>query len=664
MRIARHQLILLGFICQGLSWDGYLLVLANLGLWIACLKLPRRPINVVPALEIVLIIAGVFLGTAAGNMMGQSNHFAIGHGLTLLQAARMLRPLNRREQIFSVIAACMQIGVACTTILDYRFILIALAAVVVIPRSLAELGRSAFEDSVSTDAPAPLGWRTHAWIAGIMMVLFITFPRGLLGTPIAIRPNAANSPATLLDTTLDPTRGGTRPPNQVILQIEGGGVEALRSYALVDYIEGKWTPDQRTPWFKIPAAAPTMLTNYPLRRVRVKNVPALGRSLPTDGPALDVQGRFFRRPMPNVHDLVECEVMWNSPNNIYEYRLDTTQRPTPLSGPLLRRCLEHPAPTPAVRRWLDERIAGKTAPLQQARAIESYLRDNFTYRLGAPQLDRLNSLEDFLLNQREGHCERFASSLALLLRMQKIPSRVILGYIPGGVSPVSGWRNVRFRDAHSWTEAWFEETGWIALDATPRSGQPSSAWDVADLLESIDAVWYTQIVNYDAAAQRDLLQQAATLATTGLDWLRNNLSIVAALLALILAAWAWHQRHRFGWLQFAHAKGSATIPPAVLASEYYGRLLKTLARHGYHRQPHQTPHEFLRSLPQDAPGATGLLPRLTDRCCTLRYSDRPAESALIAAMESELDELDKVKVVSTLERLPHKSESVSPVLTR
>ena len=35
---------------------------------------------------------------------------------------------------------------------------------------------------------------------------------------------------------------------------------------------------------------------------------------------------------------------------------------------------------------------------------------------------------DFLVNVKQGHCERFASALALMLRSQGIPSRVVVGF--------------------------------------------------------------------------------------------------------------------------------------------------------------------------------------------------------------------------------------------
>src|SRR5262249_33633140 len=64
---------------------------------------------------------------------------------------------------------------------------------------------------------------------------------------------------------------------------------------------------------------------------------------------------------------------------------------------------------------------------QQARALESYLLQatDFTYALERRRVDGdLDPTADFLLNGKEGHCQMFASALALMLRSQGIAARV------------------------------------------------------------------------------------------------------------------------------------------------------------------------------------------------------------------------------------------------
>src|SRR5208337_173668 len=93
----------------------------------------------------------------------------------------------------------------------------------------------------------------------------------------------------------------------------------------------------------------------------------------------------------------------------------------------------------------------------------------------------LDPIADFLLNVKEGHCERFAGGLTLMLRSLGIPSRVIKGY--RGVENLDqGNYLVRQSHAHSWVQALFEDdkgTHWLTLDPTPsmeRIYKPTLSW--------------------------------------------------------------------------------------------------------------------------------------------------------------------------------------------
>ena len=70
----------------------------------------------------------------------------------------------------------------------------------------------------------------------------------------------------------------------------------------------------------------------------------------------------------------------------------------------------------------------------RARALEAFLRDSgqFTYTLQMSVVNQnLDPVEDFLVNRKSGHCEYFASALALLLRSVDIRSRLINGFKGG-----------------------------------------------------------------------------------------------------------------------------------------------------------------------------------------------------------------------------------------
>ncbi len=632
MKSARHQLILQGLICQGLSWDDVVMPLLGALLWAACLTLPRRPVRLGQMGDMTAILLGGVLAWQLAPMFGVSAHFAVGHGLTLLQLLRLLRPLDRREKLFSLIVASGHLAVACTVILDYRFILILLATLVLLPKALLELEAENFagEPGAATKPPR-IGLAVSFAVLAVMVAVFVLVPRGFLGTPLAARLPGGGTPDGALDSVLDPSRGGAANSGKLLLQVEATEVGYLRMMALANFEGGQWKPDNGQPGQPLPNTSPSWLAGHRHRRVRVKDVAALNRVLPTDGFPARVTGRFFRPPARNAHGIVVSESMWNSGNNLYEYWVNPRPPAERLRDWQRERLLAHPSPSPQLRAWLDNVLAGTTEPHAQARRLEAHLRDTFKYELGAPELNRLNALEEFLLKERRGHCERFASALALLLRMQGVPARVVVGFVPGERNWLSGWRDVRLRDAHAWVEAHFAERGWVAFDATPRGTLPPPGWEPAELFDALDVIWYLNIVNFDAAAQRSFFQVSTRSLGAALEQARRFAPTLLGLGAMVVLG-LWMKRRWPARLR-RESSPSAAAASAQFASHNYGRMLELLARHGHLRQPHETPREFLTSLRDEPVQVLELVERMTATFCTTRYG----ETVLSETKKRDLD---------------------------
>jgi hypothetical protein len=116
-----------------------------------------------------------------------------------------------------------------------------------------------------------------------------------------------------------------------------------------------------------------------------------------------------------------------------------------------------------------------------------------------PQLrivENMHPMERFLFLTKEGHCEWFASSSVLLLRMAGVPSRLVSGFrISKG--PVGGVLTITTNDAHAWVEYWNPERGWTAFDPTPRLYGPSGFFNVfRDGYEWVSAYWYRYVLNF------------------------------------------------------------------------------------------------------------------------------------------------------------------------
>lgn len=116
-------------------------------------------------------------------------------------------------------------------------------------------------------------------------------------------------------------------------------------------------------------------------------------------------------------------------------------------------------------------LSGRSQP-EVLRALAGFFNDKFTYRMWQPRSARGNQnetpLQRFLLNERAGHCEYFATATVLLLRKLDIPARYATGYMVHESSG-SGYV-VRLRDAHAWTLVWDPaQRIWTEFDTTPAS---------------------------------------------------------------------------------------------------------------------------------------------------------------------------------------------------
>jgi protein-glutamine gamma-glutamyltransferase len=105
--------------------------------------------------------------------------------------------------------------------------------------------------------------------------------------------------------------------------------------------------------------------------------------------------------------------------------------------------------------------------IKKAEKIQEFFHDSFKYGVGPKNPGNHDIIEDFLLTTRQGHCEFFATAMALLLRMNNIPSRYVNGFLVQEYNSLGGYYIVRERDAHAWVEAYFPGRGWVTFDPTP-----------------------------------------------------------------------------------------------------------------------------------------------------------------------------------------------------
>ncbi len=121
-----------------------------------------------------------------------------------------------------------------------------------------------------------------------------------------------------------------------------------------------------------------------------------------------------------------------------------------------------------LRKLSLELTKGITNPLKKATVLRDYLRKNYKYKQFSSRVpeDR-EAVDYFVFDLKEGHCEYFASTLAVMARINKMPSRVATGFSPGNFNALTHYFEVREYHAHAWTQIFINGIGWLTFDATP-----------------------------------------------------------------------------------------------------------------------------------------------------------------------------------------------------
>ena len=263
-------------------------------------------------------------------------------------------------------------------------------------------------------------------------------------------------------------------------------------------------------------------------------------------------------------------------------------------------------------------------PYDKSVVLESYLRRNFGYTLNLAGKPGADPLAQFLFVTKAGHCEYFASAMAVMLRTLGIPSREVNGFLPGEYNDLAGDYIVRASDAHSWVEAYFPGSGWITFDPTPPSnGSEAGLFSRLNLyLDWMQLTWNEWVVNYDFAHQLVMAKSVRQNSTdysesfrrwfrrtqergmTGLtEWQRHHAYLsmvfpVALVFLLVVLRFDWI-RSLARWLSLAlqMRQPTALRNNPQLASRLYAEMLRVLEKRGYTRAETQTPGEFAATLP-------------------------------------------------------------------
>lgn len=280
------------------------------------------------------------------------------------------------------------------------------------------------------------------------------------------------------------------------------------------------------------------------------------------------------------------------------------------------------------------------------RVFHYFSQNEFRYSLLPPLLGD-NPIDEFLFDSRVGYCEHYASAFTTLMRWLGIPARVVAGYQGGAQNQVGGYFEIRYSDAHAWSEVWVNQQ-WQRVDPTAAisperiefgmdallalwDGQTMSANPsgraLADFLNpsgfnqayrrirdswnNIGYQWNKWVVNYDFDTQRQLL------ASLGFEH-RSSLYVLIGLVFLgtlaLMLFYFWQ-----------------LLPRAIKigeAQQIYLRFLDQFKRQKLFKERSETPNAFAQKAIQRFPQHTEELQAITDAYVTLRFGREPGSIEL------------------------------------
>jgi protein-glutamine gamma-glutamyltransferase len=467
--------------------------------------------------------------------------------------------------------------------------------------------------------PAPLlrrllldGTRRTAWIGGLTMVVFVAWPRDFrregwlqaaLMQPAAGEAGLAErvrlgderpmleSDAEVARIEVPPAAAASLPPHwrtHAFVFFDGTAWEQHTpgSPGTPSPLDPTWQPRTDGRWQRGPA--PSDLGATPLRalvRLQATGSDSIRLPLPVAVQAIDLLAPADTPPTPTAHGGLMVPLAADDLRSAvrYEVTFGATAAAAIPSAAWLRSLLDLPSRVPSTAQKLAQQLRSEVPtnaePLTIAAHCAAWLQQNRRYQLPGEGAFAKN-LGEFLLGSAAGHCEYFATTLALLLRLQRVPCRLAGGYLVQQLEGDAAFV-VRARDAHAWVEVW-SDGRWHTVDATPATAPRAAAAESEGFfggLQSLLRDAWQAIAGFDDQRREQWLG-----ALLGLP--RQHPLALLALLALLAVAWQHRRRQalpairtlqravRRSGLPFVHgetprellrrAEGTALRAPALL----------------------------------------------------------------------------------------------------
>ena len=300
---------------------------------------------------------------------------------------------------------------------------------------------------------------------------------------------------------------------------------------------------------------------------------------------------------------------------------------------------------------LSERVKELSARLTQGsasreetiRRIQNHLRNEYPYSLDVNPGNE-EWCDYFLFQAQKGYCVHFATAMAVLLRLQQIPARLVGGFYGKMYDERLHQFVLTNQDAHAWVEVYLPNKGWVAFDPTPPQEDYLKGlqfWQ--HIYYKIRAWWFKNVIGFSYFHQLTIYSFIKELA------LKLLYAVVYCLpVAALFLLWRWIRRYvaagkgagRFAAHQSRRGKNTTDDQDAAEASyRFYQTMIVELRKIGVERQAPETPFEFEQRVARLYPHLGGQIGGLTHHFCAIRFGHEPLSGETEQAIATELSNL-------------------------
>ena len=297
------------------------------------------------------------------------------------------------------------------------------------------------------------------------------------------------------------------------------------------------------------------------------------------------------------------------------------------------------------------------------RAVLRYFRHGGFVYSTTPGIQGPNWLPVFLFKAKTGFCEHFASAFAVLMRLENIPARLVVGYQGADYNPYSDLYIVSQSNAHAWDEVWMPADNqpapgdmghWMRVDPTALLAMAEEGRSSANSADAGDTL-SIQVAHHKptfseawlpAWARAGLKEMQLRREQVETDWDNLVFSYDPETQSRLARALGFGEQARFELLLVCLVTGGICLivfqkwmarKPAVSPVEnLYASFCRTMARRGVPRAAWEGPLAYTQRVSEAFPDDKPAIQRVGSIVAHARYGPAPADPAAPQDLKSLL----------------------------